>query len=191
MNIIFILFVSIFLTCENQQKNNHILPIIKPSIALFGDSISAFWPENHLADFYVIKFAAPTRPSDVILASINNSPGNYNYCLLNGGVNDFLGNYSPEDEQIEKTMANLLNSYKLLEGKCEKRVFLNTWIAYFPWPTVAALKLNTRIKETIKSSDRLDSDEFINKDHLIDGGHLNEEGYTVLSARFKDKLNSP
>ena len=161
--------------------------LLKPTMGMFGDSIMALWPaEEQLKPFITIKNAFPMRTSSAILTVVKEDKLHYNACLYNSGINDYLGNYSPEDKAIRVTIDNQLQTIALLRERCDQILVINTWYVDLPWPTDAALKLNLAMKQNITSVPRLDTESFILKSDLLDGGHLTDSGYSKLAKKTTD-----
>lgn len=183
----FCILLSFFIVnCDHKQnQNNEILfVLLKPSLGMFGDSIMAFWPaEEQLKPFVIVKNAFPIRSSSEILEVVKKDQLHYTACLYNSGVNDFLGNYAPEDFQIQNTINVQLQTIAILQNRCEHILVLNTWYVEFPWPSEAVSRLNKAMKENILTVPRLDSESLIHKSDLLDGGHLTDIGYNKL-AKF-------
>ncbi|TGL86441.1 SGNH/GDSL hydrolase family protein [Leptospira congkakensis] len=192
----FCFFLSFFLLqCDHKQKKNEelLFTLVKPSLGMFGDSIMAFWPaEDQLKPFVIVKNAFPVRPSSEILEVAKNDKLHYTACLYNAGINDFLGNFSPQDFQIQNTINNQLQTIVILQNRCEHLLVLNVWYVEFPWPSEAVVRLNKAMKENILSVPRIDSERFIQKSDLLDGGHLTDIGYNKLAKltleHFRTKI---
>ncbi|MBM9590192.1 SGNH/GDSL hydrolase family protein [Leptospira sp. 201903075] len=181
--------------CDHKQKTNHevLFAFLTPTLGMFGDSVMALWPaETQLKPFVIIKNAFPLRTSSDILEVVKNDKSRYTACLYNGGVNDYLGNFSPQDFEIRNTITNQLQSISLLLEKCEHVLVLNTWYVEFPWPSEAVLKINKSMKESIVTVPRIDSENYIKKSDLLDGGHLTDIGYSKMSKltleHFRTKI---
>ncbi|MGE8720533.1 SGNH/GDSL hydrolase family protein [Leptospira terpstrae] len=190
------LFASLFVIhCDHKQKaNNEIFfALMTPTLGMFGDSIMALWPaETQLKPFVIIKNAFPVRTTSDILEAVKNDKSHYTACLYNGGVNDFLGNFTPQDNEIRNTIVNQLQTIPLLLERCDHVLVLNTWYVEFPWPSEAVLRINKSMKESIVTVPRLDLESYIKKSDLLDGGHLTEIGYNKISnltlEHFRTKI---
>jgi hypothetical protein len=174
--------------CDTKKNDNPsmllLINLLTPTMGMFGDSIMALWPaEEQLKPFITIKNAFPVRTSSAILTVVKEDRMHYNACLYNSGINDYLGNYSPEDSAISVTIENQLQTLALLRERCDQILVINTWYVDLPWPTDAAIKLNLAMKQNIISVPRLDTESFILKSDLIDGGHLTDYGYSKLAKR--------
>ncbi|TGL64912.1 SGNH/GDSL hydrolase family protein [Leptospira sarikeiensis] len=163
--------------------------LYKPSFALFGDSISAFWPvEEQFPEFETYKKAFPGRRTYEIQEAAKNETGRYRACMLNGGVNDFLNNYEPTWDEVNGTVNRQLQTLEILKEHCDYIITLNVWSVEAPWPVQAASMINTEMKERMNSVPRIDPENLIHKEMLLDGGHLTDEGYGILSNRVRDYL---
>ncbi|PKA16011.1 SGNH/GDSL hydrolase family protein [Leptospira haakeii] len=161
----------------------------KPSLAMYGDSIIASWPvEEQLSDFNIIKFAFPGVDTNRILSSVQNDSNRYNACLYEGGINDFLENYSPTQGQVDATVNRQIQSIQILLTRCEHVVALNLWNIKFPWPTLAVVMINAEMKERITFVPRIDTELLIQDDMLTDGNHPNKNGYYILSKAVREQL---
>ncbi len=199
--IVFALFVVILSQCrsQNSKENKELQTILQLlirnrdySLGMFGDSIMAFWPvETTLDEYFATKIAYPIRGSSEILSSVKQDGGRYGLCLINGGVNDFLGNYVPEDKDIEATAETMSEATLELLPRCGRTIFLNTWHVEMPWPRLAAEKLNMAYKAKVTFTDRLDCEAVIESQMLLDGGHLSEDGYRAISASVRALDNAP
>ncbi|PKA22981.1 hypothetical protein CH381_28145 [Leptospira sp. mixed culture ATI2-C-A1] len=193
--LICLIFFIFFVHCDHKQKQNNelLFTLVKPSLGMFGDSIMAFWPaEEQLKPFVIVKNAFPVRPSSEILEVAKNDRLHYTACLYNAGINDFLGNFTPQDSQIQNTINNQLQTIVILQNRCEHLLVLNVWYLEFPWPSEAAVRLNKAMKEKILSVPRLDPESYIKKSDLLDGGHLTDIGYNKLAKltleHFRTKI---
>lgn len=161
----------------------------KPSLAMYGDSIVASWPvEEQLSDFNIVKFATPGIDTIKILSSVQNDKNRYNACLYEGGINDFLLNYSPTQSQVDATVNRQIQSIQILLTRCEHVVALNLWNIKFPWPTVAVAMITAEMKEKINFVPRIDTELLIQDDMLTDGNHPNKNGYYILSKAVREQL---
>ncbi|TGM37658.1 SGNH/GDSL hydrolase family protein [Leptospira biflexa] len=175
-----------FVQCDKTKTSNDmfLIGIFRPTLGMFGDSIMALWPaEEQLKPFVVVKNAFPVRKSSDILYSIQTDQSRYHACIYNGGVNDFLGNFSPNQLAIESTVQNQIQALTLLQGKCDHILAINFWYVEFPWPTEAVLRLNQLMKERINFVPRLDTEVMIKSSDLLDGGHLTDRGYQKLADK--------
>lgn len=190
-NLIRIFLILVICHCDAKKNSDPnfflIRNLLAPTLAMFGDSIMALWPaEEQLKPFVPIKNAFPVRTSLDILGVVRDDKLHYNACLFNGGINDYLGNYSPEDRAISNTIENQLQTIALLKQRCDQILVINTWFVDLPWPTEAAIKLNLAMKQNITSVPRLDPENLILKSDLLDGGHLTDSGYNKLANRTID-----
>ncbi|MEI1280081.1 SGNH/GDSL hydrolase family protein [Leptospira venezuelensis] len=161
----------------------------KPSLAMYGDSIVASWPvDDQLSGFNVVKFAFPGIDTNKILSSVQNDKNRYNACLYEGGINDFLGNYSPTQAQVDATINRQIQSIQILLTRCEHVTALNLWNIKFPWPTLAVAMITAEMKEKIDFVPRIDTELLIQDDMLTDGNHPNKNGYYILSKAVREKL---
>lgn len=174
-----------FFNCNGPKPDQNqifISFLFRPTLILFGDSISAFWPvEEQLQPFIAIKAAFPIRNTESIIQSVIQEQGQYSACMYNGGVNDFLGNYIPTDAEITETVDRQVEALNLMRMKCGQILFINTWNVEFPWPVEAAIRLNLKSKAKINFVPRIDPEFLIDKSMLLDGGHLTVDGYSTLS----------
>ncbi|TGK01676.1 SGNH/GDSL hydrolase family protein [Leptospira semungkisensis] len=188
-------FIALFLVAflsfctspgEKDSKNNK---LYKPTFALFGDSISAFWPvEDQFSDFQTYKVAFPVRSTIEIQSAAINNTGHYRVCMLNGGVNDFLSNYEPTWEEVQTTVDRQVQTIGILRSHCDYIIALNTWNVKLPWPVEAASMINTEMKAKVNFVPRVDPEDLIHPEMLLDGGHLTPEGYGILSERVRNYL---
>ena len=185
-------FVFQFHNCDKSPSSDPeklIYFLAKPSFAMYGDSIVASWPvEEQLSDFNVVKFAFPGIDTSEILTYVQNDKNRYNVCLYEGGINDFLGNYSPTQSQVDATVNRQIQSIQILLTRCEHVVALNLWNIQFPWPTLAVAMLTAEMKERINFVPRIDTELLIQDDMLTDGNHPNKNGYYILSKAVRERL---
>ncbi|GBF38781.1 SGNH/GDSL hydrolase family protein [Leptospira johnsonii] len=173
---------------ELQSKESK---LYKPSFALFGDSISAFWPvEEQFPEFETYKKAFPGRRTYEIQEAAKNETGRYRSCMLNGGVNDFLNNFEPTWEEVDATVERQLKTLEILNDHCDYIIVLNVWTVQLPWPVKAASMINLEMKEKVTFLPRIDPEDLIHGEMLLDGGHLTEEGYGILSQRVREYLRA-
>ncbi|MGJ4744976.1 SGNH/GDSL hydrolase family protein [Leptospira sp. SA-E8] len=187
-----LLFIFQFYNCDKDPSSDTeklISYLAKPSLAMYGDSIVASWPvQEQLSDFNAVKFAFPGIDTTEIHSSVQNDKNRYNACLYEGGINDFLGNYSPTQSQVDATVDRQIQSIQVLLTRCEHVVALNLWNIQFPWPTLAVAMITTEMKERITFVPRIDTELLIQDDMLSDGNHPNKNGYYVLSKAVKERL---
>lgn len=189
-----LLFVSAFLifsvSCATDTENHSKeAGLLKPSLAFFGDSISAFWPiEEQFSEFNTFKEAFPGRRTVEIQEAAKNDTSHYRACMLNGGVNDFLNNNDPSWKEVDETVSRQLETAEILKSRCDYLIVLNVWRVEPPWPVAAASMISTELKQRVVSVPRVDPEDLIQSDMLLDGGHLTDEGYRVLSERVKTTL---
>ncbi|MGJ4744761.1 SGNH/GDSL hydrolase family protein [Leptospira sp. SA-E8] len=165
--------------------------LYKPSFALFGDSISAFWPvEEQFPEFETYKKAFPGRRTYEIQEAAKNETGRYRSCMLNGGVNDFLNNFEPTWEEVDATVQRQLKTLEILNDHCDYIIVLNVWTVQLPWPVKAASMINLEMKEKVTFLPRIDPEDLIHSEMLLDGGHLTDEGYGILSQRVREYLKA-
>ncbi|EMK00884.1 MULTISPECIES: SGNH/GDSL hydrolase family protein [unclassified Leptospira] len=165
--------------------------LYKPSFALFGDSISAFWPiEEQFPEFETYKKAFPGRRTYEIQEAAKNETGRYRSCMLNGGVNDFLNNFEPTWEEVDATVQRQLETLEILNEHCDYIIVLNVWTVQLPWPVKAASMINLEMKKKVTFLPRIDPEDLIHTEMLLDGGHLTDEGYGILSQRVREYLNA-
>ncbi|WP_244244859.1 SGNH/GDSL hydrolase family protein [Leptospira koniambonensis] len=175
----------------DQDTKSKTSKLYKPSFALFGDSISAFWPvEEQFPEFETYKKAFPGRRTYEIQEAARNETGRYRSCMLNGGVNDFLDNPEPSWEEVDATVQRQLKTLEILSNHCDYIVVLNVWTVRVPWPVKAASMINLEMKEKVTFLPRIDPDDLIHSEMLLDGGHLTEEGYGILSQRVREYLRA-
>lgn len=183
--VLFILLLQ-FVHCDKTKNTNDelIFSLVRPTLGMFGDSIMALWPaEDQLKPFVVVKNAFPVRKTTDIMNAIQLDQSRYHACVYNGGVNDYLGNFSPNETDLQITIQNQIQSLSLLQGKCDHILAINFWYVEFPWPSEAVLRLNHLMKERITFVPRLDTEVTIKSSDLLDGGHLTERGYQKLSDK--------
>ncbi|TGM89892.1 SGNH/GDSL hydrolase family protein [Leptospira licerasiae] len=187
-----LLLIIPFTNCDKETPSNPeklISYLAKPSLAMYGDSIVASWPvEEQLSDFNAVKFAFPGIDTSEILSSVQNDKNRYNSCLYEGGINDFLGNYSPSQSQVDATVDRQIQSIQILLTRCEHVVALNLWNIQFPWPTLAVAMITAEMKKKITFVPRIDTELLIQDDMLSDGNHPNKNGYYVLSKAVREQL---
>ncbi len=190
-SISFLLFVCRCDTKKNTDLNAFLLlKALTPTMGMFGDSIMALWPaEEQLKPFITIKNAFPVRTTSTILGAVIEDKLHYDACIYNGGINDYLSNYSPKESEIRITVDNQLQTIALLRAKCDQILVINTWYVELPWPTEAALKLNVAMKQNITTVPRLDAEDFILKSDLLDGGHLTDKGYNKLAIKTLEEVS--
>lgn len=165
--------------------------LYKPSFALFGDSISAFWPiEEQFPEFETYKKAFPGRRTYEIQEAAKNETGRYRSCMLNGGVNDFLNNFEPTWEEVDATVQRQLETLEILNDHCDYIIVLNVWTVQLPWPVKAASMINLEMKKKVTFLPRIDPEDLIHTEMLLDGGHLTDEGYGILSQRVREYLKA-
>lgn len=165
--------------------------LYKPSFALFGDSISAFWPvKEQFPEFETYMRAFPGRRTYEIQEAAKNETGRYRSCMLNGGVNDFLNNFEPSWEEVDDTVQRQLKTLEILSEHCDYIIVLNVWTVELPWPVKAASMINLEMKKKVTFLPRIDPEDLIHSEMLLDGGHLTEEGYGILSQRVRDYLKA-
>ncbi|TGM85492.1 SGNH/GDSL hydrolase family protein [Leptospira licerasiae] len=165
--------------------------LYKPSFALFGDSISAFWPvEEQFPEFETYKKAFPGRRTYEIQEAAKNETGRYRSCMLNGGVNDFLNNFEPTWEEVDSTVQRQLKTLEILNDHCDYIIVLNVWTVQLPWPVKAASMINLEMKKKVTFLPRIDPEDLIHSEMLLDGGHLTDEGYGILSQRVREYLRA-
>ncbi|MCR1794634.1 MULTISPECIES: SGNH/GDSL hydrolase family protein [unclassified Leptospira] len=187
-----LLLISLFNNCDKEPSSNTeelVSYLSKPSLAMYGNSIVASWPvQEQLSDFNTVKFAFPGIDTAEIHSSVENDKNRYNACLYEGGINDFLGNYSPTQSQVDATIDRQIQSIQILVTRCEHVVALNLWNVEFPWPTLAVAMINAGMKERIIFVPRIDTELLIQNDMLSDGNHPNKNGYYVLSKAVREQL---
>lgn len=183
---IFIILLFFHFQCDHPKNKNKtlLLSLVRPTLGMFGDSIMALWPaEEQLKPFVVIKNAFPVRKTTDILYAIENDQSRYNACIYNGGVNDYLGNFTPQESELELTVQNQIRALTRLQVRCDQILAINIWYVELPWPMEAASRLNVLMKERIQFVPRLDPETWIKSSDLLDGGHLTERGYQKLSEK--------
>ncbi|PJZ76049.1 SGNH/GDSL hydrolase family protein [Leptospira neocaledonica] len=189
--------ISLFLifhisSCDKppQTESDNLLSyLLKPSLAMYGDSVIAGWPiEKQLSEFNGIKFAFPVRNTHLILSSITSDHRRYDACLYEGGVNDFLNNYAPDPTEVDATIDRQIQGIQILQTRCTHVIALNIWNVKFPWPTLAAAMITAKMKERINFIPRIDTELLITDDMIPDGAHPNELGYEVLSKAVREQL---
>ncbi|MCG6167126.1 SGNH/GDSL hydrolase family protein [Leptospira sp. FAT2] len=164
--------------------------ILQQKIALVGDSISAFWPEELLKPLAVTKVAFPNRSSQQILLAVREMNGYFDFCTYNGGVNDFLSDFSViETARLDQTIDRQKETFQELWKHCGRILILGVYFVEPPWPIFAAPQLNQRMKERISEAPILDLSGVIRTNMLMDGGHLKYEGYRALSENIFKQLN--
>lgn len=133
---------------QHQDIQSKESKLYKPSFALFGDSISAFWPvEEQFPEFETYKKAFPGRRTYEIQEAAKNETGRYRSCMLNGGVNDFLNNFEPTWEEVDSTVQRQLKTLEILNDHCDYIIVLNVWTVQLPWPVKAASMINLEMKK--------------------------------------------
>lgn len=185
--VIAVVSLWILISCQYEPTEDFpVLDLVKPTLYQVGDSISALWPTDQLdVDYYVQKVAFPARTSTDILTSVEQVPPGAYMCILNGGINDYLGNLEPMEEEIEITVNNMRNAYDALKTKCGRVVFLNVWYVAPPWPDKAVRMMNVRYKELFLPTERLDTEMLISRSDTTDGLHLTDAGYRKLESRLR------
>ncbi|WP_244243397.1 SGNH/GDSL hydrolase family protein [Leptospira andrefontaineae] len=177
--------------CVQDRIQSKESKLYKPSFALFGDSISAFWPvEQQFPEFETYKKAFPGRRTYEIQEAAENETMRYRSCMLNGGVNDFLNNFEPTWEEVDATVQRQLKTLEILNNHCDYIIVLNVWTVQLPWPTKAASMINLEMKEKVTFLPRIDPENLIHSEMLLDGGHLTDEGYGILSQRVREYLKA-
>ncbi|PJZ47744.1 SGNH/GDSL hydrolase family protein [Leptospira saintgironsiae] len=190
---VFVLAMSLLLgACViDQDTQSKRSKLYKPSFALFGDSISAFWPvEEQFPEFETYKKAFPGRRTYEIQEAAKNETGRYRSCMLNGGVNDFLNQPEPSWEEVDATVQRQLQTLEILNDHCDYIIVLNVWTVQVPWPVKAASMINLEMKKKVTFLPRIDPEDLIHSEMLLDGGHLTDEGYGVLSQRVREYLRA-
>ncbi|TGK62769.1 SGNH/GDSL hydrolase family protein [Leptospira wolffii] len=183
-------FLVFLISCTQDGEGNKKLPV-RPTFALFGDSISAFWPvEEQFSDFEAVKIAFPVRSTVAIQEAAKNEDNHYRACMLNGGINDFLNNFEPTQEEVDETVERQLRTIQILGSKCDYLILLNVWRVEPPWPVQAASMINIEMKQKANFLPRIDPEDLIHPEMLLDGGHLTPEGYRVLSDRVSKYLKA-
>ena len=183
------LFVCVVLTgmgCLEERKESNELFwdfLKRPTLGLFGDSVSAIWPEELLEPFIVAKVAFAIRSTEEIYQAALSDERRFSSCLYNGGINDFLSDYFPESKKVQKAVANQEKTLRLLMNKCDRVLALNVWYVEPPWPVLASIEINLLMKEKINFVPRFDPELCINSGDLLDGGHLTYQGFQKLSGR--------
>ncbi|TGL59061.1 SGNH/GDSL hydrolase family protein [Leptospira sarikeiensis] len=163
--------------------------ISKPSLAMYGDSIVASWPsEEQLSEFNTYRFATPGIDTTKILSYVQNDKNRYDACLYEGGINDFLGNYSPSQSQVDATIDRQIQSIQILQTRCNHVFALNLWNIKFPWPSLAVAMITATMKERVQFVPRIDTELLITDDMLTDGNHPNRNGYLILSNAVGDQI---
>ncbi len=188
---VFVLGMSLFLgVCvQHQDIQSKETGLYKPSFALFGDSISAFWPvEEQFPEFETYKKAYPGRRTSEIQEAARTETRRYRSCMLNGGVNDFLNNFEPTWDEVDATVERQLKTLEILNNHCDYIIVLNVWSVELPWPVKVASMINLEMKEKVTFLPRIDPEDLIHSEMLLDGGHLTEEGYGILSQRVREYL---
>lgn len=191
--LIFILTVPLFLgACiQHQDIQSKESKLYKPSFALFGDSISAFWPvEEQFPEFETYKQSFPGRRTYEILEAAQNEKNRFRACMFNGGVNDFSFNYEPTWEEVNATVDRQLMAIQILKDHCDYVIALNVWAVELPWPVKAASMINLEMKKRVNFVPRIDPEDLIHSEMLLDGGHLTDEGYGILSQRVREYLRA-
>lgn len=190
---VFVLAMSLLLgACViDQDTQSKRSKLYKPSFALFGDSISAFWPvEEQFPEFETYKKAFPGRRTYEIQEAAKNETGRYRSCMLNGGVNDFLNQPEPSWDEVDATVQRQLKTLEILNDHCDYIIVLNVWTVQVPWPVKAASMINLEMKKKVTFLPRIDPEDLIHSEMLLDGGHLTDEGYGVLSQRVREYLKA-
>ncbi len=181
--------VWFLISCAQFPQGHSKQPSIKPTFALFGDSISAFWPvEEQFPDFETFKIAFPVRNTLAIQEAASNENQHYRACMLNGGINDFLNNFEPTQKEVDTTVDRQMQTMHILKSRCDYLIVLNVWRVEPPWPVQAALMINIEMKQKVNFLPRIDPEELIQPEMLLDGGHLTPEGYRILSDRVDTYL---
>ncbi|MGJ4786697.1 SGNH/GDSL hydrolase family protein [Leptospira koniambonensis] len=192
ISVIFLFTVFHISNCDKppESKSEKVLSyLLKPSLAMYGDSVIAAWPiEKQLFEFNGVKFAFPVRNTHIILDSIQKDHQRYDACLYEGGVNDFLNNYAPDPADVNATIDRQIQGIQILQTRCTYVIALNIWNVKFPWPTLAAAMITAEMKERINFIPRIDTELLITDDMVPDGAHPNEKGYEVLSKALRERL---
>ena len=186
-----LLLILFVFACDARPEKKELWAalLIRPALGLFGDSISAYWPaEELLVPYRPTLIALPFRTADEIRFAAESEPGRYTACLYNGGINDFQGNHSPSAAQLDATTDIQIRTLRVLQTKCGQILALNIWNVEFPWPVLAAIGLNARMKERVTFVDRLDPENWIDSSLTEDGLHLNRRGYEFLSEKVLERL---
>ncbi|KAA1292745.1 hypothetical protein C4X99_04660 [Leptospira interrogans serovar Geyaweera] len=196
LNAIWISFFSLILGlhCYHPQKNNYNEQIIglflQQRVALYGDSISAFWPDELLKPMVVSKIAFPNRNSAQILQAALDTNTYFDFCIYNGGANDYLGDFSIiSQDRLDQTVNNQKETFKKLLKQCGYTLALGVYYVEPPWPVFAAPQLNQRMKERISKVPIFDLSLVVKQNMLMDGGHLTYDGYKVISESIVKLLN--